>query len=105
MEIPNEVRAVRQQFFQSSHEFPPPSGLTKAEVKVRLKELKNTLMIGITDVVTCFSFTASACTNFSYASSENLEGERERRGCGSRRLISSQLFGFADIRPSGYLYA
>jgi hypothetical protein len=36
-------------------------------------------MIGITDVVIRFSFTpfASACTNFSYTSSENLDGERE----------------------------
>jgi hypothetical protein len=58
-------------------------------------------MIGITDVVTCFSFTASAsaCTNFSYAPSKNLDGEREGRGCDSRRLICFQLFGFADTRP------
>lgn len=64
-------------------------------------------MIGITDIVTCFSFTvsASACTNFSCASSENLDGEREGRGYDSLRLISSQLFGFAGTRPSGYLYA
>jgi hypothetical protein len=64
-------------------------------------------MIGITDVVTCFSFTvsASAYINFSYASSENLKGEREYRDYNNRRLISSQLFGFADIPLSEYLYA
>jgi hypothetical protein len=64
-------------------------------------------MIKITDVITYFSFTASAsaCINLSYTSFENLEGERENRRYNNRRLIFSQLFGFADTRPSEYLYA
>jgi len=71
-----------------------------------LASLISPSMIRTTDVVICFSFiaSASACTNFSYASFENLDGKKGR-GCDGRRSISSQLFGFADTRPPGYLYA
>lgn len=63
-------------------------------------------MTRITDVITYFSFiiSASAYINFSYTSSENLDGEREDRNYDSHRLISAQLFSFAGTRPSGYLY-
>lgn len=60
--------------------------MNKIPLKTHLVSLISPSMIKITDVITYFSFTVSAFTyiNFLYASSENLDGEREGRGYNSR---------------------
>jgi hypothetical protein len=80
--------------------------INKISFETHLASLISPSIIGITDIIIYFSFTASvsAYINFLYAFFKNLDDKREGRGCDNRRLIFSQLFGFANIRLFGYLY-